>query len=149
MRRDRLGGATSPSHRADCSWAWHRREARRLDGEPACLGGRLASQSAGRDPARRFIDCGSSSPPHTKLRPTGTNLERAASLAIAAGSRDVETLVRRGWAQIHLGRPAEAAADFRQALEREPGSAAFRLGLFLTTAELGELRPMPTRNGGR
>ena len=31
------------------------------------------------------------------------NVARAASLAIAAGSRDVETVVRRGWAQIYLG----------------------------------------------
>ena len=80
----------------------------------------------------------SSSPPRAKRRDDWTNVVRAASLAIAAGSRDVETLVQRGWAQIHLGRPAEAAADFRQALEREPGSAAFRLGLFLTAAELGD-----------
>ena len=47
--------------------------------------------------------------------------------------------MRRAWAQIHLGRPADAAADFRQALEREPGSAAFRLGLFVSAAELGDL----------
>ena len=67
------------------------------------------------------------------------NVARAASLAIAAGSPEVETVVRRGWAQIYLGKPAEAAADFRQALERDPNSAAFRLGLFLATAELGDL----------
>ena len=66
-------------------------------------------------------------------------VDRAASRVIASGSADVDNLVRRGWARIHLGRPAEAAADFRQALEREPNSAAFRLGLFLTLAERGEL----------
>ena len=68
------------------------------------------------------------------------NVDRAASRAIAGGSRDVDNLVRRGWARIHLGRSTEAAVDFRQALERKPGSAAFRLGLFLTLAEKGELR---------
>ncbi len=67
------------------------------------------------------------------------NVARAASLAIAAGSRDVDSVVRRGWAHIYLARSAEAAADFRQAIERQPGSAVFRLGLFLATAEGGDL----------
>ena len=40
---------------------------------------------------------------------------------------------------IHLGRPALAAIDFRQALTHEPESAAFQLGLFLTLAEQGDL----------
>ena len=67
------------------------------------------------------------------------NVALAASRAIAAGSSEIEIVVRRGWAHIHLGRPALAAADFQHALEREPDSAAFRLGLFLATAELGDL----------
>ena len=67
------------------------------------------------------------------------NVERAASRAITAGSSEVETLVRRGWARIHLGRPGLGRRRFRQALEREPDSAAFRLGLFLAMAERGDL----------
>jgi tetratricopeptide (TPR) repeat protein len=47
-------------------------------------------------------------------------------------------LIERGWAQIQLGKPAAAAVDFRKAVEREPASAALRLGLFLTAAELGD-----------
>ena len=59
----------------------------------------------------------SGSPRPTRWRPTGPNVERAASRVIASGTADVDSLVRRGWARIHLGHPAEAAADFRQALD--------------------------------
>ena len=66
-------------------------------------------------------------------------LEAAASRAIAAGTRDIEVWVRRGWARIHLGRPDDAVNDFRQALEREPDSVGVKLGLFLGLAGRGSL----------
>ena len=68
-----------------------------------------------------------------------TNVERAASQAIMAGNRDLDNLIRRGWARIYLGRLNEAGADFHRALEGEPNSATLRLGLFLTLAERGNL----------
>ncbi len=66
------------------------------------------------------------------------SLENAAERAIAAGTRDIEVRVRRGWARIHLGRPNDAVTDFRQALEREPDSAAIQLGSFLALTELDQ-----------
>ena len=117
---------------------WHRREARRLrashQGAAAAWHlNRLAEIEPNDETITRRLAAA------YEMSADWANAERAASRAIAAGSRDLDNLVRRGWARIHLGRPAAAAADFQQALERQPGSAAFRLGLFLTLAERGEL----------
>ena len=117
---------------------WHRREARRLEasrqGSAAAWHLNRVAELQPHDPSIAVNLAAA-----YESAADWNQVERAASLAIAAGSHDLETVVRRGWAQIYLGRPAQAAADFRQALEREPGSAAFRLGLFLSAAELGDL----------
>jgi WD40 repeat protein/tRNA A-37 threonylcarbamoyl transferase component Bud32 len=117
---------------------WHRREARRLEenrqGRAAAWHLSRLAEIQPQDEAialRLAAAC--------EMSADWANVERAASLAITAGALEVENRVRRGWARVHLGKPAEAALDFRAALEREPGSAAFRLGLFLTVAERGEL----------
>ncbi len=117
---------------------WHRREARRLW---AAHQGAAAAWHLDRlahdEPEDRSIVVRLAAA--YEMAADWANVEYAASQAIAAAPADIDNLVRRGWARIHLGHPDEGAADFRQALEREPDSAAFRLGLFLTLAERGEL----------
>ena len=117
---------------------WHRREARRLRAshEGAAAAWHL-NRLAELEPDDATITQRLAAA--YEISADWANVERAASRAIAGGSRDLDNLVRRGWARIHLGQPTEAAADFRQALERQPGAAAIRLGLFLTLAEKGEL----------
>jgi len=127
-------GSTEPATRLRA--AWHRREARRLE-----------SKRQGRAVAWHLDRLAEIEPKDDSILPRlvaayemsadWENVEGAASRALAAGSRDVDARVRRGWARIYLGRPAEAAADFRQSLDQEPGSAAIRLGLFLAVTELG------------
>jgi eukaryotic-like serine/threonine-protein kinase len=136
MRRDMPDARTSPESSA-MLMGWHRREARRLTVsrhglEAAWHLNRLAELNPA--DTKTVVELAAA----YESAGDWTNVVRAASLAIAAGARDPETLVERGWAQIHLGKPAEAAADFRKSVDREPGSAAFRLGLFLTAAELGD-----------
>jgi WD40 repeat protein/tetratricopeptide (TPR) repeat protein/tRNA A-37 threonylcarbamoyl transferase component Bud32 len=136
LRRD-MPGATASRESSALLVGWHRREARRLrasrNGSAAAWHLNKLAELVPAD-TKIAVELADAS----ELARDWANVVRAASLAIAAGSRDAETLVKRGWAQIELGRPAEAAADFRNALEREPGSAALRLGLFLTAAELGD-----------
>ncbi len=117
---------------------WHRREARRLRAshEGAAAAWHL-NRLAELEPDDATITQRLAAA--YEMSADWTNVERAASQAIAGGSRDLDNLVRRGWARIHLGQPTLAAADFRQALERQAGAAAIRLGLFLALAEKGEL----------
>jgi tetratricopeptide (TPR) repeat protein len=113
---------------------WHRREVRRLW---AARNGAAAAWHLDRlaqaEPADSSIAVRLAVA--YEMASDWSNVEHAASRAIAAGSGDVENLARRGWARIHLGLGAQAAVDFRQTLEREPESAAFRLGLSLALAE--------------
>jgi WD40 repeat protein/tetratricopeptide (TPR) repeat protein/tRNA A-37 threonylcarbamoyl transferase component Bud32 len=134
IRHD-LPGATAPRDSSALVAGWHRREARRLT---ASRHGQAAAWHLNRLTELYPTDTkiAAELAAACEMARDWTNVVRATSLALGAGSRDVDTLIERGWAQIQLGRPAEAAADFRKALEREPGSAAFRLGLFLTAAEL-------------
>ncbi len=122
--------------RARSRIAWHRREASRLE---LSRQGTAAAWHLNRleelDPKDTFLAARLVAV--YEMSGEWEQLEDAASRAIAAGTGDIEVGVRRGWARINLGRPAAAAADFRQALEREPDSAAIRLGLFLAMAELG------------
>ncbi len=136
IRPDMPGDATSRASSVLLG-QWHRREARRLTISRHGLAaawhlGRLAELNP--EDSKIAVELAAA----YEMARDWTNVVRAASLAIAAGSDDAERFVQRGWAQIQMGRPAEAAADFRKALEREPESGAFRLGLFLTAAELGE-----------
>ena len=137
LRRDGPGGATfEPSSVSVVGW--HRREARRLTarGHGAAAAWHL-HRLAEMQPddysiaEKLAVVCEGAD--------DWNNVALAASRAIASGSSAVETVVRRGWALLHLGRAALAAADFEHALEREPRSAAFHLGLFLATAERGDL----------
>ncbi len=64
-------------------------------------------------------------------------VERTASPAIASGSDDIMLWIRRGWARLHLGRLADAAADFRETMGRQPRSTLIRLMLFAAVSELG------------
>ena len=136
MRRDWPSAKAAPESSAS-QIAWHRREARRLTANrrSAAAAWHL-NRLAELNPAdiKVAVELAAA----YEAARDWTNVVRASSLAIAAGSKGPETLVERAWARLQLGLPAEAAADFRKALEREPGAAAFRLGLFLTAAELGD-----------
>jgi WD40 repeat protein/tetratricopeptide (TPR) repeat protein len=117
--------------------AWHRREARRLEAshQDAAAGWHLA----------RLLPL-QPGDPSLAIRLSAAYeaagdwpaVERSASLAIEGGSVEVAVRIRRGWARVHLGRPADAEADFRDALKCQPGSATVRLALFATAAERGE-----------
>ena len=137
LRHDGSGDATfEPS--SPLVVGWHRREARRLTAsrrgaEAAWHLHRLAEMQPEDSSIAAQLAAACETADDWK------NVALAVSRAIAAGSSDVELIVRRGWALIHLSQPALAAADFQHALEREPDSAAFRLGLFLATAERGDL----------
>ena len=122
--------------RARSRMAWHRREARRLE---LSRQGTAAAWHLKRLDELDPKDASLAAPLVAAYEISGEweQLEDAASWAIAAGTGGVEVWVRRGWARINLGRPAAAAKDFRQALEREPDSAAIQLGLFLALAEAG------------
>ena len=115
---------------------WHRREARRL------WAGRQGAAAAWHLDRLVQFEPGDSSlavrlaAAYVSVN-AWANVERAASQAIKSGSGDLDNLAQRAWARVYLGRPQEAGADFRQAIEREPDSATLRIGLFLTLAERG------------
>jgi eukaryotic-like serine/threonine-protein kinase len=135
------GPGSEPSPRALAPW--HRREARRLwaDRQAKAAAWHL-NRLAREEPEDSSITVRLAAA--YDMAADWANVEHAASQAIAAGAGDVDSLVRRGWARIHLGHPDQATADFRRALEREPASAAFRLGLFLALAERGKLSEADT-----
>jgi WD40 repeat protein/tetratricopeptide (TPR) repeat protein/tRNA A-37 threonylcarbamoyl transferase component Bud32 len=115
--------------------AWHRREARRLESKRQ--GGSAAwhlSRLAELEPNDRAIPARLAAA--YEISADWENVEATAARAIAANARDVDSRIRRGWSQIHLGRPVEAAADFRAALDQEAESAPIRVGLFVALAEL-------------
>ena len=95
----------------------------------------MASESSGAKSSRTTTRSPLVSSPRTRCLPTGRMSRRRPR----GRFRPTPATSTRGfdarWSEIHLGRPAEAAADFREALNQEADSAAIRLGLFLAVAE--------------
>ena len=90
---------------------WHRREARRLRaGRQGAAAAWHLDRLAEMQPEDASIAVELAAA--YEMAADWANVERAASLAIAAGSGDVDNLVRRGWARIHLGQAGRGRRRF-------------------------------------